>query len=231
MDIRLLKAEEISTMSKTVVSSKALVLLYKDARVDMLILDELYGKDGWQRHYKEVKGNLFCTLSVYSERFGCWVEKEDVGKESNQDAEKGESSDAFKRAATNWGIGRELYTAPAIWIPLERNEFNEKKRVYTEFFVSEIKYKDRNIVLLKIVDGMGKLRFDWTIKDPRGNAVTDQEEFNLDDFRSEVAEAIKNSKFTEDRKTVALAGIPAYDKKVLTNIMKAISDLEKGVQR
>lgn len=229
-DIRLLKAEEISSYSKTVVNSKALVLLYKDARVDMAILDELYGKNGWQKHYKEIKGNLFCCLSVYDEKHG-WVEKEDVGTQSNQDAEKGEASDAFKRAGTNWGIGRELYTAPSIWIPLERNESNEKKRVFTEFFVSEIKYKNRTIISLKIVDGLGKPRFSWTIANPRGNAIVEEVVFNLDTFRLEVAEAIKRSKFADDRKKLALEGIPAYGEKVLRNIMQAIKDLEQGRKR
>lgn len=90
------------------------VLLYKTARTDMEILDEVFGSENWSSEHYEVKGKDFCRIGV---RFGeSWVYKSDCGSESNTEAEKGESSDAFKRAGVQWGIGRELYTAPKIWV-------------------------------------------------------------------------------------------------------------------
>lgn len=102
------------------------LLLYKDARVDMRMLDEVYGPNNWQRSHELINGNLFCTISVWDADKGVWVNKQDVGTESNTEKEKGQASDAFKRAAFNWGIGRELYTAPFIWITLDSSEVYEK---------------------------------------------------------------------------------------------------------
>ena len=90
------------------------LLLYKDARCDMAILDETVGAMNWQR--KHGRDNANCIVSIWDDDKKAWIEKEDTGTESNTEAEKGLASDSFKRACVNWGIGRELYTAPFIWI-------------------------------------------------------------------------------------------------------------------
>lgn len=156
MEIRLLRADEIECRVGTFKDGKGLsLLLYKDARVDMNILDETFGSDNWQRNHEVINGNLFCNVGVRFERengFGEWVWKQDVGIESYAEKEKGQASDSFKRACFNWGIGRELYTAPFIWI----NETNK----YTKFKVKEIGYNDnREINHLVIIDDKGKERF------------------------------------------------------------------------
>ena len=94
------------------------LLLYKNARVDMQILDEVYGSLNWKREHIEVCGNNYCRVSIWNEKTNQWVSKEDCGVESYTEKQKGEASDAFKRACVNWGIGRELYTAPFVWISL-----------------------------------------------------------------------------------------------------------------
>ena len=94
------------------------LLLYKDARVDQNILDETIGPMNWQRHH--TRDNANCIVAIWDEDKNQWVEKEDTGTESNTEAEKGLASDSFKRACFNWGIGRELYTAPFIWVPAEK---------------------------------------------------------------------------------------------------------------
>lgn len=90
------------------------LLLYKDARCDMAILDETVTPEKWQRDHKELKGNIYCGVSILCETG--WVTKWDAGAESNTEKEKGEASDSFKRACVNWGIGRELYTSPTMFI-------------------------------------------------------------------------------------------------------------------
>lgn len=95
------------------------LLLYKTSRTDMALLDETFGPMNWRCGYEEVKGVLNCTLSVYDADRGIWVDKQAAGTESGMESEKGESSDALKRAGFLWGIGRELYTAPFIWIKAE----------------------------------------------------------------------------------------------------------------
>ena len=110
----------------------------------------------------------FCTISVWDADKGVWVNKQDVGTESNTEKEKGQASDAFKRAAFNWGIGRELYTAPFIWITLDSSEVYEKTGyngsksfgTNTKFNVQSIEYnQQREISKLVIVDGRGDVRY------------------------------------------------------------------------
>ena len=139
------------------------LLLYKDARVDQKVLDECFGMFGWQKRYeRDNKGVLFCIVSIKSPD-GEWIEKSDVGTESNMESIKGEASDAFKRACFNWGIGRELYTAPQIWIkPTDYKKGG--KSTYDKFVVTEIGYdKSGNITKLKIENrSMRKVVFDWS---------------------------------------------------------------------
>ena len=112
-----MKADEIEVRVGSVSKSGVTMLLYKNARVDMAILDEEFGKFGWQRkHRRDQKGILFCSIGVWDKDFEDWVWKEDCGIESYTEKEKGEASDSFKRAGFCWGIGRELYTAPRIFI-------------------------------------------------------------------------------------------------------------------
>ena len=115
---RLLDANEIEVRLGNKLGDKGFnALLYKDARTDMKLLDEKYTQYGWQKDYKTIDGKLFCGIGIFNKDIGQWVWKWDVGTESNMEAEKGEASDAFKRAGFNMDVGRELYTAPqiAIW--------------------------------------------------------------------------------------------------------------------
>lgn len=120
--MRALRADEIEVRIGSISKKGATMLLYKNARVDMAILDETYGEYGWQNKYKEVKGNLYCAIGVLDTASGEWIWKEDCGTESFTEKEKGEASDAFKRAGFRWGIGRELYTTPRIFLEVATQE-------------------------------------------------------------------------------------------------------------
>lgn len=158
MDIRLLKADEIDARVQSVKENGLILLLYKDARCDMKILDETFGIFGWQRRHQVVNGNLFCTVSIYDKEKEEWIEKQDVGTESYTEKEKGQASDSFKRACFNIGIGRELYTSPFIWINDKGDIKNGK--CFTKFKVKEIGYNDqREINHLIIVDDKGTERY------------------------------------------------------------------------
>lgn len=154
LKFRLLKASEIDCRIATVSQKGVSVLLYKDARVDQNILDETVGQMNWQRSHS--RDNANCTVSLWDEDKKQWVSKEDTGTESYTEKEKGLASDSFKRACFNWGIGRELYTAPFIWIPAGDCKVTESgrtdargKEIYTcndRFTVSRIGYdEERNI--------------------------------------------------------------------------------------
>ena len=153
--IRLLRADEIECRVSMVSEKGAALLLYKDARVDQNILDETFGIYGWKREHLFMGDALFCTVSIRDEN-GEWVSKQDVGTPSFSEPVKGSASDAFKRACFNWGIGRELYTAPFIWVPAEKVEIHrEKERFVTRdrFCVEKIEYDERqNICGLQIVN-------------------------------------------------------------------------------
>lgn len=144
---RNLTADEVECRVATCKESGVSLLLYKDARADMKILDETVGAENWQRKHQVVNGNLFCTVSIWDENKGEWISKEDVGVESYTEKEKGQASDSFKRACVNWGIGRELYTAPFIWIDSNKVKMSKnKKGEPTTFDKFEVR-------LLEVVDG------------------------------------------------------------------------------
>ena len=157
--IRLLRAEEIECRVSVIKENGLSLLLYKDARVDQRILDETFGPFGWKRSHQSIEGNLYCTVEIYDQEKKEWVAKQDVGAASYSEKEKGQASDSFKRACFNWGIGRELYTAPFIWIQGELANIQRKgDRLYCNdhFRVASIEYNDnREIVSLVIVNTKG----------------------------------------------------------------------------
>ena len=173
MEFRTLKANEIDCRVAQIDKKWLTLLLYKDARVDMNILDETVGCLNWKKSYS--RDNANCTVSIWNEDIGEWVSKEDTGTESFSEAEKGLASDSFKRSCFNWGIGRELYTAPSILILPKKNikykykdkevdEFYEKENgkveTKTRFWVEYIDYNEsREIQNLIIRDQKNNVRF------------------------------------------------------------------------
>jgi len=165
LKFRDLTADEIDCRVQSVnKNGKGLVLLlYKNARVDQNILDETVGAESWQREHYECKGNLFCRVGILCDRYDAaenplaphWVWKSDCGTESNTEAEKGEASDSFKRACFNWGIGRELYTAPFIWIPASKCNI-ENGKCFDKFEVEKIVIENKTIVALAILNTSSK---------------------------------------------------------------------------
>lgn len=154
-----LKAEEIDVRIATVNEKGLTLLLYKDARVDQDILDETVGEFNWQR--KHTRDNANCVVEIWDDKKNCWISKEDTGTESFTEKEKGLASDSFKRACFNWGIGRELYTAPFIWISADKcniYEKNGKKTCNDKFVVEKIKIENRVITGLAIVNQNTKQR-------------------------------------------------------------------------
>lgn len=155
MEFRTLNANEIDCRVASISEKGLSLLLYKDARVDQNILDEVVGKEGWQRSHQIIDGRLYCTVSIWDEKKQQWISKQDVGTESYTEKEKGQASDSFKRACFNWGIGRELYSAPFIWIKAGdaniKQGNNGKISCYDKFVVEQIIYDDnREIVALSI---------------------------------------------------------------------------------
>lgn len=195
---RKLRANEIDARVATISDKGCTLLLYKDARVDQNILDETVGPENWQRSHEVVNGNLFCNVGIRIERtdgYGEWVWKQDVGTESYTEKEKGQASDSFKRACFNWGIGRELYTAPFIWIKsgdVKIEDKSGKKTTYDSFTVKSIGYdEDGNINQLEIVNSKTK-KVVYTKGKSNDTPMTEQEIVDNDVITAKEVEILKN---------------------------------------
>lgn len=174
--IPLLEAGDIKVRAQQVKKNRAgsvgvTLLLYKDSRVDMRLLDEVFGVYGWQCEFNRIGNNLYCELRIKDPETGEWLTKSNVGTPSNNEAEKGEASDALKRAGFMLGIGRELYTAPFIYVTLNDGEYYQRGESYhmtVNFKVSYIHYNDRReIDALQIKDGKGAVRYQWKAVQPQ----------------------------------------------------------------
>lgn len=163
MTFRTLRSDEIDVRIAMVKEHGLSLLLYKDARCDMNILDETVGSMNWKREH--TRDNANCIVSLWDSEKLQWVSKEDTGTESFTEKEKGLASDSFKRACFNWGIGRELYTAPFIWISKEHAGIRQNGNKYTsneKFYVSKIAYDDsKNIIGISIKNSQGNRVFLW----------------------------------------------------------------------
>lgn len=182
---RLLRANEISARVQSVYEHGVLLLLFTNSRCVQKILDETYGVMGWQRFHTEVAGQNYCSIMVWNSERDCWITKQDVGTQSYSEKEKGEASDSFKRAAVNWGIARELYTTPFLWIPSSKVDIERKgDRLVTNerFHVDAIEYdEERNISYLKIMNASNQVVYVWgkrkekALEDTAIQMVTDEQ--------------------------------------------------------
>lgn len=195
----------------------ARLLPYKNARIDMRYLDETLGCMNWQRKQYECKGNLYCEIGVYDEEKKEWVWKGDCGKPSNAEKEKGESSDAFKRAGFCWGIGRELYTSPDIWV---YGDFLDIEKKYNPQTKKEVYSCNNNfkVTNMKVVD---KIIVELTIEEEKKGV----EVFNYK------ADSKKNTKATPKKATTKAPETSVMDKKTFDALMK-LSEImkEKGIK-
>lgn len=162
LKFRPLTADDVEVRISTVKKNGVQLLLYKDARVDQNVLDESVGVENWQKKYEMIGGNLFCSVGILVDRGAGikeWIWKQDVGVESYTEKEKGQASDAFKRACFCWGIGRELYTAPFIWISADKVEIKDAGKdtykCYERFAVRSMTVSDGRITALSVINSKG----------------------------------------------------------------------------
>lgn len=105
--------------------TKAIALAYIDSREVMKRLDDVCGVGGWQDKYVPVDGGFICELSILID--GDWITKSNAAGNTKVEAIKGGASDALKRAAAVWGVGRYLYYLPNVWVPI--NEYKQLKEI------------------------------------------------------------------------------------------------------
>lgn len=176
INFRNLRADEVDVRSAGQKDgNKVALLLYQDARCAMNILDATLGCSAWQKEYYEAAGLLFCRIGIYDAETKQWLWKSDTGSKSNIEEEKGLASDAFKRAAVAWGIGRELYTAPRIVVELTDKDMYGGKVCQT-FHVGQMEVKDGVITKLTILDKWNKVRFSYS--EGLATSETDSKDMN-----------------------------------------------------
>lgn len=149
MKFRTLRAEDVEARISRVTKRGVVLLLYKDARCDMKILDETVGAMNWQKQYS--RDNKNCTVSIWDDEKKQWISKEDTGTESYTEPDKGLASDSFKRACFAWGIGRELYTAPDIFFFTNEVKLTDGK-CYDRFSVEDMEVNDGRITYVTVRD-------------------------------------------------------------------------------
>lgn len=175
MEFRTLQPDEIELRVGMASQKGFSLLLYKNARVDMQLLDETVGAMNWQRTHEVIDGRLCCTISVWDAEKGQWISKQDVGTESQTEKDKGQFSDAMKRSCVNFGIGRELYSAPFIWISghvesdsRARSGYKADQRYVSGLRVNVIEYSEkRTITKLSIVDADGQIAYTYGMARPK----------------------------------------------------------------
>lgn len=201
LKFRTLEPNEIDVRVARIDKNWCTLLLYKDARVDQNILDETVGAMNWQKEY--LRENANCIVSIWDEEKKQWVKKEDTGTESFSEAEKGLASDSFKRACFNWGIGRELYTAPSIFIL--PNKTMIKRGNDGEFYQnSKGKYETKTIFNVELIDYDDKKNItDLIIRDNKGNIrfglLTKEKEKELNKLKLEFKKLIEQAEEKDDK--------------------------------
>ena len=181
----------------------ATILAYKDARVDMNRLDDVFGVFGWQKKFELINGNLFCSVGIFDKDNNQWIWKSDVGTESFTEKEKGQASDAFKRACFNLGIGRELYDYPVISIKLNSNEWELKDGKVKQTWNLQLrdwtwlsKFENGRLVYLSCVDNNNKERWSYPekkVQETKRLPKPDQETVD------KIAETIKSGAYTKEQ--------------------------------
>lgn len=226
--IRLLRADEIECRAATINEKGMCLLLFKDARVDQRILDETFTPFGWRRSHQSIDGNLYCTVEVWDTEKNQWIAKQDVGTMSYSEKEKGQASDSFKRACFNWGIGRELYSAPFIWIPAERAKIQMRGDRYycnEHFNVTEISYNEdkKEILTLTICNSRNEAVFSY--KNGKAKSI----ESVRDVLGGKTGVQSRGSKIPEElQKELRRTGVPleaVLDRYQLTDISQMTLDI------
>lgn len=225
-----LKADEIECRVGQVNKYGIMLLLYIDARAAMKRLDEKFGVFGWKRRHIELRGKEYCEISVKDPESKEWVNKMDCGTPSNTEKEKGESSDSFKRACVNWGIGRELYTATSVFIKCKTESIDNsgkryKQSEFNKYKVDKIAYDENgNINELDITDKSGKIVYSLTNANATYSANETKQE-RLEEYRQEIWRMILDACNNDEENAKKL--LRAKTMKVISGKRVAYSNIEK----
>lgn len=237
MEFRPLRKEDIDCRIATIKENGLSLLLYKNARVDMRMLDEAVGSTNWKRSHQVIDGNLYCTIEIWDAEKQQWISKQDVGTESYTEKEKGQASDSFKRAGFNWGIGRELYTAPFVWISpedanIKTNKTKDRFYCNDNFIVSDITIENGVITSLEITNESngGKVVFTFPKKRARRKQEPkepQEEQVTISQAMYSVLCSLCKKKGKNIKEVVNSYGVEKPAEMLVTVWEKAVADLKE----
>lgn len=235
MIFRYLRADEVEARISIVKDNGLSLLLYKDARCDMNILDETVGLERWQRLHELIDGQLFCNVGIWFDRrndgYGEWVWKQDVGTESFAEKEKGRASDSFKRACFNWGIGRELYTAPFIWISADKCKLVPRGQGFTcydRFKVTSMAVENGKITELTIYNESTKnVCFTYGDVDQNEKVIKETNALKIDSKKWNALMAVAQRKGVDYKAILAWYGLKQGGDMTIAQWKEAFSRVEK----
>ena len=226
MQFRLLRADEVECRISQVGSWGVQLLLYKNARVDMDLLDETVGPMNWQRHHYD----NHCIVSIWDPEKKAWIQKDDVGSESNTEAAKGLASDSFKRACTNWGCGRELYSSPSMFVRASdlktlKDAGNGRWTCRDSFTVTDIQYDGRKICFVQILNVKtgGLIEFGKRLQREESAQETSTVTEELPKIEAEPTEPIFDRAFIEAH------GAERITEREIERLTKACAENAKGL--
>lgn len=244
MEFRTLTADEIELRVGMANAKGFSLLLYKNARVDMQLLDETVGSMGWQRTHEVIDGRLCCTISLWDDVEKQWVKKQDVGTESQTEKDKGQFSDSFKRAGFNVGIGRELYTAPFVWVKghveqdqRARSGYKADQKYVGGLKVSAIEYSEkRSITKLVIEDENGQIAYSYGVgkakkSAPKKDAPKQDAPQTITSFHAKEIKLTLQNKDVDVPKFLAYFGVHDVDSMTEEQYLKAVEMLRKKRNR
>lgn len=231
-EFRLLRADEIDVRIAQVGSWGATLLLYKDARADMQILDETVGPMNWQRRH--VRDNANCIVSIWDEDKRQWIQKEDTGTESYSEAAKGLASDSFKRACVTWGVGRELYTSPQIFVRASelktlKDNGNGRWTCKDYFTVNDIQYTDRRITYVQILNNKTGTLLDYGKKRPEEPTDTAAEETVAEDMIVATEPITSEEPAMFSAEWLEIHGKEKITEREIENLKKACAENDRGL--
>lgn len=176
---RPLNADEVEVRVGKIEPSGVYLILYKDQRADVRILNETVGPSNWQNTYPSEFGGKVCIIEIWDPVKQCWIKKSNFGSENKFEPEKSLASDSFKRAAFNWAIGSELYTLSDIFVDAKwcNIQANESRRLvcYDDFkvehFICDEKKKIMALTIMNMTTGKRVFVYDNRPKEDKEGAT------------------------------------------------------------
>lgn len=178
-----LTKEQIEVRIADVEANGFTLVAYKTRNADKNILDRIVGPENWQKGHNGNPHN--CYIEIWDPEKNMWIHKDNFGESADRST-KGSATDSMKRAGEDWGIGRELYTCPRIFIESPTVEVNygsgydipndvrtmyDKENIVVKEFEATTVDDAKVVSKISLAFVNGNVFFEWDRKDPGKKVV------------------------------------------------------------